>query len=923
MFTGSGNDGTLLIPINAEGSAHTYFTSARFQSNLDGHNADTSQTDADDADEAEGDIDDDDNDGVYNLVVVNPNKRGLGAENAITYTVSYKIDDANGGTIAIKSAECTINISDAPTTGNFTVTNYSYKTFNEHGHSGFAFDVSFTDGAATSIRGVNVYFESNNGDTDPTNDISRIFLMNVSRTEGGDNQQNLSVMLNDVPPENSDATSGITVNDINGADSKMWFNYKSGSISFVPYQNPRVFGSVVSEYNNAQHLKTIMNIPTIVMPDEIELVGGVVESHKGTQLTWYNDSSRYDNTSVTLSYELVGNDVQVPQEKIFVDSADSSNWSYAVNTAPALSSFKFEIRTKLVSDVDPTMYYSKPVTVEFTSASVDLSGATAVVKRGSKVDTLKALLNAYAATDASDIETGFPKPSNLNVTEYNLVDASAENVCIEIQDGVETVLTDAQIGTTQGGVIADSSRPMIEHDSKKDGWTIKNTYAVNATRPKVNLYYYGNAVAASVPPPAPNGDGLNASNSFTLSQAVGLGLCAIFYQNLGAKEYPFFNAYTARTSSGTNKSWYKSKVFYGPESSGDTTIDSNKAGLTLVYTGNDDGSFPEITRRVKYVVKVGSNLTNANAGYENEPVWLLSLQTSGAATSSSESFNFRLLETGIFTSFRQLSLRYNVVSHPESAVVNVLPSSTIGPVQAFNSIHTYNLSQDYQESDLLQLLARMKAGVDYTEKRGDAIAEAKESQPTYLSLVSGAKVAYACASRPSVEVVGTRILGAGVFEDRIAINLKIDANGLGLEGIQSVIISLLKEGNHTVEDADAKGAEIVLRFESTNERVRSYIVNENGADVTTGSTDNLGAGETQELTIDNVTIDNVGGFSETALPNTSTFHLVMGTLDDNDASKLYLPEGSEWSSGDVMVLAVVSTRLGTDVHYGTASDTGF
>ena len=269
-------------------------------------------------------------------------------------------------------------------------------------------------------------------------------------------------------------------------------------------------------------------------------------------------------------------------------------------------------------------------------------------------------------------------------------------------------------------------------------------------------------------------------------------------------------------------------------------------------------------------------------------------------------------------SFGQLSLRYNVVSDPESPAVKVLSSSTTDAVQAVGTIHTYNLSQDgYNKSDILQLLARMKAGVDYTEKRGDAIAAAKESQPTYLSLVPEAKVAYTCASSPSVEVVGTRSFGAGVFENRKAIDLKINANGLEREGIQSVIISLLKEGNHTDEDADAQGAEIVLRFESTSGRVRSYIVNENGADETTGSTDNLGAGETQELTI-----DNVDGFSETALSSSSTFDLVMGTLDDYDASKLHLPAGSEWDIGDVTILAVASTRLGTDVHYATVTDAG-
>jgi hypothetical protein len=521
-------------------------------------------------------------------------------------------------------------------------------------------------------------------------------------------------------------------------------------------------------------------------------------------------------------------------------------------------------------------------------------------------------INSVSSLRITGSAAGFPKESNLIVDELKLVDNAGVNACVSQQSGQQTLLTDAQID----GVIADSNRSIISVDPEVDGWNIKNTYADGATRPKVNLYYYANPVASSIPTPAPNGDGLDASNSFTLSQATGLGLYAIFYQNQGAKEYPFFNAYTAKTTSGTNKSWYKSKVFYGSESDqGDTTTDSNKAGLTLVYTGTDNGLlYPEITRRVKYVVKMGTNLTNANTGYESEPVWLLSLQTSSAATSSSESFNFRLLEAGMFTghsSFGQLSLRFNVMLDPVG--VKVLPcSSTNADVQEVGgAIHTYDLSGTYVKSDTLSLVARMRAGVKYTEKRGDAAADDKESESTYLSLVPEAKVAYTCASRPSVEVVGTRNTGS---DNRKVVNLKINANGLEREGIQSVILSLLKEGDHTDEASasEGSGSEIVLSFESTNGRLRSYIVDEDGANVTTGSTDNLGPGEHHEL-LNN----DVDGFSGTALPLADTFVLVMGTLDDDDESKLYLPEGSEWDSGDITVLAVVSTRIGTDVDYNT------
>ena len=1015
IFTGSIGNGTLSIPINAEGSADTHFVSAQFKSNLNAPNADITQTDANDADQEEGDNEDDD-DNQFNLVVTNPNKRDL------TYTVTYKIIDPNGGTVKIKSADYSIDVVDDPTSANFAVANYYYQTFNDVGESRVGFDVLFTDGGNTGIHGLNVYFSSTNDDDDASNDIGPLLVKKVLRASG-DSQSNLPVILTSTPAQNSSATSGITVNDIEGNNPTTWLNFRSGTISFVPFKTTRVYGSIIdgdeevlSENDAAKAVKPIMNIPVIDMPDNVQLVSGVVESYNGTQLMWSDDSSDYSNTSVTPSYDLVDNGANV-SNNVVADSDDDSKRSYTVDTDsnPAPYSFKLDLRTKLTSDVDSKVHFSKPVTVEFTSASVDLSSATAVVKRGSDVGTLKALLNEYETTDASDIATptgvkvfvepnfvaptsgwpnssyvlaagdyndealanlglndhiksiiipqgftvqawlsgdlagtiaatytsnvaqtississlritgpvgGYPKPSNLNVTEFKLVDASAENVCIAIQDGVETVLTDAQIGTTQGGVIADSSRSIITIDPDVDGWSIKNTYAVDATAsPYVNLYYYKNAVAEAAQ--NPKGDGLNASNSFTLSQATGFGLYAVFYQNQGAKFFPYFNVFTAKTTSGTNKSWYKSKVLYYPADDhvkADTTADSGNAGLTFVYTGTDDGSlFPEITKRVKYVVRVteGSNLqTHANDGYASEAVWLLTLQTTKSLNmNSSEGYNFRVLETGVFVSGQKLNLRYNVVSDPESSAVNVLPSSTTDPVQAVGTIHEYNLSQDYQKSNILQLLARVRASVDYTEKRGDATAEAKESQSTYLSLVSGAKVAYACASKPSVEVVGTRETGS--LNNRQVIKFKLNTNGLR-EGIQSVVILIVKEGDHANEDADAQGAEIVLSFESTNGRLRSYLVEENGATVTTtGSTDNLGPGEIHEL----LTNDNdVNGFSGTTLSSTNTFILETGTLDDNDTTKLHLPIGSEWDSGVLTVVAAMSTRIGTDVNYGTVTD---
>lgn len=891
-FTGSGANGVLAIPINVGGDADLNFLSATFKSNLSSPNNEVTQKDEDDIDQGVA-PDDDDYDNVYDLIVSNPSNRGALDSDAVEYTVTYTIQDPNNqGSISIESEPYKINLKDEPTSDNFSVSNYSYRTFNNEGESGFVFDVLFNDVGDTSIDGINVYFESINDDTNFTNDIPRILVLNVPRTDG-DNQSNLIVTLNGVPAEDSDVSSGIMVNDVNGVDSNRWLNYRSGTIHFVPYKHETVESSQgdQNENDNAKDSEIIMNIPVINMPINVVPVGGVIESYSGTQLIWDDDLVDYASApSVASSHYLIMNNDNVSSDISNID--DKKSYDLALGNTP--SSYKLELRTKLVS-VDENVYYSKPVVVEFNSVSVDQTGVNLVVKRGSTIETLKVSFSDHTTVPAN--------ASNLNVTELALVNVGqTDNKCVSKQNGVQTLLTDAQID----GVIADSSRSIITIDQEVGGWSVKNTYADGATRPKVNLYYYGNNAVAAVSPPAPNGDGLDESNSFNLSQATGLGLYAIFYQNPGAKYFPFFNAYTATTSSGTNKSWYKSKVFYYPADDhvkADTT-DSDNVGLTLVYTGNDDGLlFPEITRRVKYVVRVGSNLTNANDGYENEPVWLLSLQTSGAATSSSESYNFRLLETGMFTShnsFGQLSLKYNdidfFINDPESAKVTVLDYPGLGDdVQPHTVTNTYSLAEDFEIGDLLKLTKpRIKAGVDYTEKRGENPYAEKESHSTYLSLVDGG-ILYRCSAKPTITINPSS-------SSSNTISLKIDARGQHNEGLIDFVVSLIKEIDHTDENADSESTEMVLSFQSPDGNV-GYTNDGNVADATSGTLDNIGPHETVLLQV-----NDVEGYSE----RVGTFTLSTGDLTGNDVSVLTLPNDFDYE--DLFVVAVAQTHRGTALN---------
>jgi hypothetical protein len=249
-------------------------------------------------------------------------------------------------------------------------------------------------------------------------------------------------------------------------------------------------------------------------------------------------------------------------------------------------------------------------------------------------------------------------------------------------------VNDSIIQAPKSNVKADSNNIIEELDQ---GWKIVNTGpntngAVNGALPKVILYSYGNVIPAAQQ---------NPSNSFTLNQINGMGAYAVIDQHQGALEYPFFVAYTTPTGSNDNESWYKSKLFYAPSSSGNTTIDSSKVGPTLLYTGTDDAAYrPEIpsNRRVKLNLLPHDNfLTIANPTYATEKVKFVTVQTSSNAnTSQAGSFNFTISETGLSTSssvLTSLTMRFTT-----NLVLNI-------PLN-WNSIHAHSVKVTYNYSGL-------------------------------------------------------------------------------------------------------------------------------------------------------------------------------------------------------------------------------
>ena len=384
--------GTLTVPINNPTSSEHYFTSAIFTSNLAAPNALKEVSVS--------------NGGVFNIAVVNPNIRG-----DCNYQVRYKISDPNasGSITGPISATYTVQLTDPPGLDNFSVTNFAYKTFHSDGESSFKFDVAFVTVGTRSVGGVIVYFQSTNDDADDTNDIPLTQLMDVKKSAGS-TQTNVSYTLQkSVAATDATLTEGVNIQgkDDEGNDAvsaNKWLNFRSGTIVFKPY---KLLVADEPEIQNVQLDITMFNIPTIPMPANLTLTGGVKESYAATSAAWDDALSTYASigSSVTASYKLVLNNSDV--------SAQVSNHGYTVDLSgvAASTALTLKLQVKLTAS-DSLSYLSDTAELSFTAASVDVSGMTSTVKRGSNDTVLRVERGVYTLSPAS----------GANVTEVKLID---------------------------------------------------------------------------------------------------------------------------------------------------------------------------------------------------------------------------------------------------------------------------------------------------------------------------------------------------------------------------------------------------------------------------------------------------------------------------------------------------------------------
>jgi hypothetical protein len=228
-------------------------------------------------------------------------------------------------------------------------------------------------------------------------------------------------------------------------------------------------------------------------------------------------------------------------------------------------------------------------------------------------------------------------------------------------------------------------------------------------------------------------------------------------------------------------------------------------------------------------------------------------------------------------------------------------------IQRENDVNTYNIpSSEYPLGHEMRVAVRFSASVPYTLSD---VTGTRNSEPMYLNLPLVQKP-YIVANRPRLTIAsqyrivpGTNDGTTSDYSGRIAVDMCMNANGLKTEGIQSLVFVIGQESNYTDsnDSGGGEGRQVLLSFSSSEATVPTYDKQE--AATTLNTLDNISAGETLTLTV-----DNVAGFNEGAGLN---WTFVAGDLTSNDQSTLYFPVNSGFDKvKELSFVGVIATRVG-------------
>jgi hypothetical protein len=194
------------------------------------------------------------------------------------FKIAYNVTDDNGGSdiTGLQGPEITVPLRNLPSRANYVITDFDYKTMNDHAQSSFSFNATFNSNNSTNISGLKCYFN-----TTADFSSSSVMVRDVKRSDG---------MLS-----GSDTVQSITVRlDNNSTLFSSWTDLSAGFVEFVPYFTPTTGSSDLEEVPVQQTRYGIYNVlPIASVPATLE--GGVVQA--ATTLKWTGAAGNSYNLS--------------------------------------------------------------------------------------------------------------------------------------------------------------------------------------------------------------------------------------------------------------------------------------------------------------------------------------------------------------------------------------------------------------------------------------------------------------------------------------------------------------------------------------------------------------------------------------------------------------------------------------------------
>jgi surface protein len=219
-------------------------------------------------------------------------------------------------------------------------------------------------------------------------------------------------------------------------------------------------------------------------------------------------------------------------------------------------------------------------------------------------------------------------------------------------------------------------------------------------------------------------------------------------------------------------------------------------------------------------------------------------------------------------------------------------------VQAHSVTNTHTLSGESETlASLLDLRMRVAAGVLYSSKVGSDTTTTSNSDSVVLPL--GPSTPYRLAGAPSVTSSNSKYM---VNNSKIEVPVSINANGLAVEGLSTVVAFITQSSNYidSTDTQSGDGPTVLAVFGPGSNR--TYTVGSNASAIST--TDNLAPGEVATTTSENLS----DAVDDAAAPFTLT--LALGTLAADDATVFSFPTTGFNPIEPIQIILIVTTRLG-------------